>query len=87
MKKFMKFLFYTCSFAAAAYGVYCLVKHIQNDQSEDDFDDFDDDFDDFDTEDENHKTDSREYVPINLSGSDDTTDEAPTPDEAASATE
>lgn len=71
MKKFLKFLFCTATLAAAGFGVYCLVKNIKNDSNEDDFDDLDDDFDEFDTEDESTNADSREYVPINLNGSED----------------
>lgn len=70
MKKFLKFLFCTFSLAAAAFGVYYLVKNvICKDESEDDFDEFDDDFDEFETEKDSNASDSREYVPINLSGS------------------
>lgn len=72
MKKFLKFLFCTFSLVAAAFGVYYLVKNVINkDESEDDFDDLDDDFDEFETEKDGNASDSREYVPINLSGSDD----------------
>ena len=70
MKKFLKFLFGTCTLAAAILGVYYVVKNIMNkDEVEDDFDDLDDDFDEFETDTETTTSESREYVPINLSGS------------------
>lgn len=72
MKKFLKFLFCTFSLAAAAFGVYYLIKNVINkDDPEDDFDDLDDDFDEFESDKDGTPSDSRKYVPINLSGSDD----------------
>lgn len=76
MKKFFKFLFATFSLAAAVLGVYYLVKNVlTKDNDDDDFDDLEDDFDDFETEKEVNACESREYVPINLSGSEETQEE------------
>ena len=76
MKKFLKFLFATFSLAAAALGVYYLVKNVLNkDNEDDDFDDLEDDFDEFETEKDGNASESREYVPNNLSGSDEEQEE------------
>lgn len=72
MKKFLKFLFCTFSLITSILGVYYIVKNVINkNDTDDDFDDFEDDFDeDFDLDsDEESSSDSREYVPINLNGS------------------
>lgn len=93
MKKFLKFLFCTFSLAAAALGVYYLVKNVINkNDADDDFDDFEDDFEDdfdeFETEKDGNASESREYVPINLSGADDEAqEETPRHYEAEEATE
>lgn len=85
MKKFLKFLFCTFSLAAAAFGVYYLIKNVINkDDPEDDFDDLDDDFDEFETDKDDTTSDSREYVPINLGDKD---EEADAPYEAEEKTE
>lgn len=65
MKKFGKFIFGTLTVATVAAGAYYLYKNFIKKDSSDDFDDFEDDFEDFDTEDES-ESDSREYVPINI---------------------
>lgn len=76
MKKFGKFLFGTLSLVALAGGAFYFLKNVVNKDTEDDFDDFEDDFEDFDTDDDLdlNNQDSREYVPINLSESEDNID-------------
>jgi len=77
MKKFGKFLFGTVSLATLACGAYYVYKNLINKDSSDEFDEFQDEFEDFDAEDEEtpevEKKDTREYVSINF-----TTDEATT---------
>jgi hypothetical protein len=67
MKKFGKFLFGTVAIASIAAGAYYFYKNFIKKDSTDDFDDFEDDFEDFDSE-EDSESESREYVPINMSG-------------------
>ena len=64
MKKFGKFMFGTLTIATAAAGAYYLYKTFIKKDSSDDFENFEDDFEDFDSEEE---TETREYVPINIS--------------------
>lgn len=73
MKKFGKFIFGTLAVASAAAGAYYLYKTYIKKDSSDDFDDFEDDFEDFDT-DEDSETESREYVSINITPEDTSTD-------------
>jgi hypothetical protein len=91
MKKFGKFLFGTVSVATLACGAYYLYKNLVNKDSSDDFDDFEDDFEDFDTEDEedfeSDKTDTREYVSINITSDSLELDSEPESSEEAEDTE
>ncbi|BCN32503.1 hypothetical protein [Anaeromicropila herbilytica] len=75
MKKFGKFIFGALSVAALAGGAIYYLKNFVKKDSSDDFDDFDDDFEDFDSDDEEEdketdKSDTREYVTLNMTEND-----------------
>lgn len=76
MKKLGKFIFGTLSIATVAAGAYYLYKNYIKKDSSDDFDEFEDDFEDFNTDEETDK-DSREYVSINITSDEDTSEAQP----------
>lgn len=80
MKKFGKFIFGTLSVATLAAGAYYVYKNFIKKDTSDDFDEFEDDFEDFDFEEEDEdeeadeNTEAREYVSINITSDEDTTE-------------
>lgn len=82
MKKFLKIIGGIVSFAAVAFGAYCVYKNVIA-KKEDDFDDFDDCFEDEEATDNQ----DREYVSINITADSDETpakeEDAPEADKAS----
>jgi hypothetical protein len=74
MKKFGKFIFGTLAVASVAAGAYYLYKTYIKKDSSDDFEDFEDDFEDFEDDEEEAENESREYVSINITSEEDSSD-------------
>ena len=79
MKKAMKFVCSIVAGAAAGFGAYCVYKNVIAKKNEEDFDDFDD----FDEE-ANEADENREYVSINITEEESTSEET---EEAEETTE
>ena len=82
MKKAMKFVCSIVAGAAAGFGAYCVYKNVIAKKKEEDFDDFDD-FDEEATE----SDENREYVSINITEDEATSEEAEETAEVEEVTE